>query len=80
MPKPMFHTVPSEFAWVIEDAIANALATVQQYQSDPNLPAFLRQQRDGVTLVCVLRDAEGLAGVKVSTLVDARNTAREQAA
>lgn len=80
MPKPMFHTVPSEFAWVIEDAIAHALQTVQQYQNDPNLPGFLRQQRDGVTLVCVLRDAEGMGGVKVSSLIDARRTAQEKVA
>ena len=80
MSKPMFHTVPSEFAWVVEDAIAQALATVRQYQADPNLPGFLRHQRSGVTLVAVLRDAEGLSGVKVSSLVEARRNAKEQAA
>lgn len=80
MTKPMFHTVPSEFAWVIEDAIATALQTVKQYQSDPHLPGFLRHQRDGVTLVAVLRDAEGLSGVKVSSLVEARRAVRENAA
>lgn len=76
MPNHMIQTVPSEFAWVVEDAIAAALKTVQQYQADPNLPAFLRHDRTGMTMVCVLRDAEGMSGLKVSSLVEARNTGR----
>ena len=80
MSKPMIQTVPSEFAWVVEDAIAAAVATIRQYESDPNLPGFLRHQRDGITMVCVLRDAEGMSGLKVSTLIDARRALKENAA
>ena len=74
MPNHTIQTVPSEFAWVVEDAIAEALKTVQQYQSDPNLPGFLRHNRSGVTMVCLLRDAEGLSGVKVSSLIAMKRT------
>ena len=80
MPNHMIQTVPSEFAWVVEDAIAQALQTVKQYQADPNLPGFLRHDRTGVTMVCVLRDAEGMSGLKVSTLIDARRALKENAA
>lgn len=76
MPKPMIQTVPSAFAWVIEDAIREAVAKVKQYEADPNLPGWMRQERDGVTLVAVLRDAEGLSGVKVSSLVQMKPTAK----
>lgn len=79
MPKPMIQTVPSEFAWVVEDAIAEAVATIRKYEQDPNLPGWLRQQREGITMVAVLRDAEGLSGVKVSSLV-AMQRSKEQAA
>ena len=80
MPNHTIKTVPSEFAWVVEDAIAEALKLVERYQADPNLPGFLRHDRTGVTMVCLLRDAEGLSGVKVSSLVEARRNAKEQAA
>jgi CRISPR/Cas system-associated protein Csm6 len=76
MPKPMIQTVPSAFAWVIEDAIRDAVAKVKEYEADPNLPGWMRQERDGVTLVAVLRDAEGLRGVKVSSLVQMQSAAK----
>ena len=72
MPNHMIQTVPSAFAWVIEKAIEEAVAKVKQYEADPNLPGWMRQERDGVTMVAVLRDAEGLSGVKVSSLVQTR--------
>jgi hypothetical protein len=76
MPKPMIQTVPSAFAWVIEKAIADAVKKVKEYEADPNLPGWMRQERDGVTLVAVLRDAEGLRGVKVSSMVQMVQTAK----
>jgi hypothetical protein len=76
MPKPMIQTVPSAFAWVIEKAIEEAVAKVKQYEADPNLPGWMRQERDGVTLVAVLRDAEGMSGVKVSSMVQMVQTAK----
>lgn len=55
MPRPTVVTVPTGFAWVVEEAIHAAVRRIAEMQHEPD---WLKDETDGQTLVVVMRDAE----------------------
>ena len=55
MAKPTVVTVPTGFAWVVEEAIHAAVRRINEMKRDG--PDWLAADEDGTTLVVVMRDA-----------------------
>lgn len=56
MAKPTVVTVPTGFAWVVEEAIHAAVRRINEMKRDG--PDWLAADEEGTTLVVVMRDAE----------------------
>ena len=54
MSKPTVVTVPTGFAWVVEEAIHAAVRRIAEMQHEPD---WLKDAGDGQTMVVVMRDA-----------------------
>lgn len=56
MPRPTVVTVPTGFAWVVEEAIHAAVRRINEMKRDG--PDWLAADEDGQTMVVVMRNAE----------------------
>jgi hypothetical protein len=65
MSKPTVVTVPTGFAWVVEEAIHAAVRRIHEMQQDA--PAWL-DDGEGQTMVVVLRNADATGAHDTPTL------------
>lgn len=65
MSKPTIVTVPTGFAWVVEEAIHAAVARIKTLEQ--SAPEFLKDA-DGLTMVVVMRDATATGAHDTPTL------------